>query len=75
MVLLAVRLEDQTPNCAIKPTPEQALRSNRAVLPARVIAALGLQGPREKKLVAEEGKSSIIAGRFAVPIINQYSID
>jgi hypothetical protein len=29
-----------TPNYAINPTPEQALRSNRAVLPARVIAAL-----------------------------------
>jgi hypothetical protein len=27
-------------NYAINPTPEQALRSNRAVLPARVIAAL-----------------------------------
>ncbi len=29
-------------NYAINPTPEQALRSNRAVLPARVIAALDL---------------------------------
>jgi hypothetical protein len=29
-------------NYAINPTPDQALRSNRAVLPARVIAALGL---------------------------------
>jgi hypothetical protein len=29
-----------TPNYAINPTPEQALGSNRAVLPARVIAAL-----------------------------------
>ena len=29
-------------NYAINPTPEQALRSNRAVLPARVIAALGV---------------------------------
>ena len=28
---------------SIKPTPEQGLSSNRAVLPARVIAALGLQ--------------------------------
>ena len=28
------------PNYAIKPTPEQALRSNRAILPARLIAAL-----------------------------------
>ena len=33
----------QRSNYAINPTPEQALRSNRAVLPARVIAALGLQ--------------------------------
>jgi hypothetical protein len=31
-----------TPNYAINPTPEQALGSNRAVLPARVIAALAL---------------------------------
>jgi hypothetical protein len=31
-----------TSNYAINPTPEQALRSNRAVLPARVIAALDL---------------------------------
>ena len=29
------------PNYAINPTPEQALCSNRAILPARVIAALG----------------------------------
>lgn len=29
-------------NYAMNPTPEQALRSNRAVLPARVIAALDL---------------------------------
>ena len=29
-----------TPNYAINPTPELDLRSNRAVLPARVIAAL-----------------------------------
>ena len=28
-------------NYAINPTPEQALRSNRAILPARLIAALG----------------------------------
>ena len=31
-------------NYAINPTPEQALRSNRAVLPARVIAALDFVG-------------------------------
>jgi len=31
------------PNYAINPTPEQALRSNRAVLPARVIAALDVR--------------------------------
>lgn len=30
------------PNYAINPTPELDLRSNRAILPARVIAALGL---------------------------------
>jgi hypothetical protein len=30
-------------NYAINPTPEQALRSNRAVLPAWVIAALDLR--------------------------------
>ena len=30
------------PNYAINPTPELYLRSNRAILPARVIAALGL---------------------------------
>jgi hypothetical protein len=35
-----------TPNYAINPTPEQALRSNRAVLPARVIAALEFLGER-----------------------------
>ena len=35
------------PNYAINPTPEQALRSNRAVLPARVIAALGFCSSRE----------------------------
>jgi len=29
-------------NYAINPTPELDLRSNRALLPARVIAALGL---------------------------------
>ena len=29
-------------NCAIKPTPEQAIRSNRALRPARLIAALGI---------------------------------
>ena len=33
-----------TANYAINPTPEQALRSNRAVLPARVIAALDFVG-------------------------------
>ena len=32
------------PNYAIKPTPEQALRSNRALPPARLIAALGVYG-------------------------------
>jgi len=31
-------------NYAINPTPEQALRSSRAVLPARVIAALDFVG-------------------------------
>jgi hypothetical protein len=31
----------ERPNYAINSTPEQALRSNRAILPARVIAALG----------------------------------
>jgi hypothetical protein len=30
-------------NYAINSTPEQAIRSNRAVLPARVIAALAVQ--------------------------------
>ena len=34
-----------TPNYAINPTPELDLRSNRALLPARVIAALGLMMP------------------------------
>ena len=29
-------------NYAINPTPEPDLRSNRAILPARVIAALGI---------------------------------
>ena len=29
-------------NYAIKPTPEQALRTNRTMPPARLIAALGL---------------------------------
>ena len=33
----------QKANYAINPTPEQALRSNRALLPARVIAALDLR--------------------------------
>ena len=32
------------PNYAINPTPELDLRSNRAILPARVIAALDLFG-------------------------------
>ena len=32
-----------TANYAINPTPEQVIRSNRAVLPARVIAALDLR--------------------------------
>lgn len=36
---------------AINPTPEQALRSNRAVLPARVIAALGPSGDHEVLLM------------------------
>jgi hypothetical protein len=31
------------PNYAINPTPELYLRSNRAILPARVIAALDFQ--------------------------------
>jgi hypothetical protein len=31
-------------NYAINPTPEQALRSNRTILPARVIAALDVLG-------------------------------
>ena len=30
----------QNSNYAIKPTPEQALRTNRTLLPARLIAAL-----------------------------------
>ena len=34
----------ETANYAINPTPEQALCSNRAVLPARVIAALDVVG-------------------------------
>ena len=40
------------PNCAIKPTPEEALRSNRALRPARLIAALGpiLVLPGDSKL-------------------------
>ncbi len=33
-----------TPNYAIKPTPEQALRPNPALPPARLIAALGVTG-------------------------------
>ena len=33
-----------TSNYAINATPEQALRSNRALWPARVIAALGVFG-------------------------------
>ena len=36
----AFGLSKQKANYAINPTPEQDLRSNRAVLPARVIAAL-----------------------------------
>jgi hypothetical protein len=39
-----VRCAEPISNYAINPTPEQALRSNRAVLPARVIAALGVFG-------------------------------
>ena len=42
------------PNCAIKPTPEQALRTNRAMPPARLIAALGIKGGCR----AEYGKPS-----------------
>ena len=33
-------MPETPPNYVFKPTPEQALRSNRAELPARVIAAL-----------------------------------
>ncbi len=36
-------------NYAINPTPELDLRSNRAVLSARVIAALDLSGPLEAR--------------------------
>jgi hypothetical protein len=34
---------EKRPNYAINPTPELYLRSNRAILPARVIAALGIK--------------------------------
>ena len=40
-----------TPNYAINPTPEQALRSSRAVQPARVIAALEITRIAVVKLV------------------------
>jgi hypothetical protein len=38
------------PNYAIKPTPELALRSNRTLLPARLIAALAIIGLEAIKL-------------------------
>jgi len=38
---MAISFKLLSSNYAIKPTPEQALRSYRAVLPARLIAALG----------------------------------
>jgi putative acetyltransferase len=46
-------------NYAINPTPEQALRSNRAVLPARVIAALDVHGGmvRIREAVSEDVES------------------
>jgi hypothetical protein len=45
---LEFAVQKARPNYAINPTPEQALRSNRAVLPARVIAALGVSGMNGK---------------------------
>ena len=55
-------------NYAINPTPEQALRSNRAVLPARVIAALDVRSSgrsRESTEVEEKdllGDASVLSG-------------
>ncbi len=46
----------QRPNYAIKPTPEQALRSSRAILPARLIAALEL-------MTESVGSTSKVRGR------------
>ena len=42
--LLEAAVRQRKSNYAINPTPELDLRSNRALLPARVIAALGLNG-------------------------------
>ena len=41
-------------NYAIKPTPEQSLRSNRALLPARVIAALDIMTSSKATIDAVE---------------------
>jgi hypothetical protein len=49
-------------NYAINPTPEQALRSNRAVLPARVIAALDF-GRQYRCLAAVRCRSEFACGR------------
>ena len=51
--MCACKVDEPPPNNAIKPTPEQALRSNRAVLPARLIATLGLLRTIENWRMAE----------------------
>jgi hypothetical protein len=51
-------------NYAINATPEQALRSNRAVLPARVIAALDF-GRQDRCLAVVRCRSEFACGRRA----------
>ena len=53
------------PNYAIKPTPEQALGSNRALPPARLIAALDFVGCVSFVVIAHRGLVARLPQRCA----------
>ena len=60
------------PNYAINPTPELYLRSNRALLPARVIAALG---PKGKCMAVLLIVPVMVLGQFYTDLQSRYGVD
>ena len=57
-------------NYAINPTPEQALRSSRAMLPARVIAALGPEGVAMPHRQGEPKAIALVAIGFGLGVFS-----